>query len=213
MEAVASSFIDGFFGVLVACVALYRAYIERANRIRTQEDLGLTKAVLDFSEFAAELNDVFDEVEGILADTKVDRTLMLRAWNEGGNQQYHWTTAVIQIRNALQKVKQYINFELDTDYANRLTSIEQNGYEYYITNEMPLNCEIRRVYEREGVKASLWAHIMTIKLNKKQRVMIYMSYSTMLDEGLSRDDQTACVILTSRLKSMAKSYHSKKGKT
>lgn len=201
----------GFVGVLAtAGVGMFKVNVERMrvnvekDKLRQAErEISFQRAALGFPEFVSEWGEIGDELERLMCETEIDRFLILRAWN--GFLEPRWTTAVYQLRQGKQAPISYIHFELDEDYVIRIRKIVKDGPIVFDTANIPSG-EIKRVYEAEGVTASLWAHLDSFETSdKSSKALAYCSFSTHSGE-LSPTTVTRCKIIIGRLKWLAKSF-------
>jgi hypothetical protein len=199
--------IMSFIGVLAtAGVAWQRVLLERERR-RTEIaecEIKLQNAALSFSAFLEDWGNTEKEMSDLISSTEIDRILVLRAWN--GSLDPKWTTAVYQMRECGQEPRQYVHFELDADYVDRLRSIVGGSSLHFKVWELPPSF-IRSVYEAEGVTASCWVHIDTAGVaGTSASVITYASFSTHSHTEVSADTQTRCMILAGRLKGLAYAF-------
>lgn len=136
------------------------------------------------------------ELKRLMDATNLDRFLVLRAWN-GVDDPSH-TTAVLQIRQGTQEPIPYVNVELDSDYADRLARLKRTGHELVIVDELP-DSLIKRIYQSEGVVASLWVFISAEPVLDKSRIT-YCSLATHQEGGFSDIEVTRMLILIDQLK-------------
>lgn len=170
-----------------------------------QKELKFQAAAMDFSVFLADWNTTSEEFKRLIDETPIDRILIFRAWN--GTLTPKWTTAVFQIRAHGQEPMQYVHFELDADYVDRLRTLAGKGHMYFeITDDGDDNSRIKQVYKAEGVTASYWAHIETLVTDQKSQAVAYISFSTHEGEGLDAATQTRCMIMAGRLKGIAANF-------
>ena len=176
----------------------------RAKRERDQaeNEMGFQKAALSFTDFVGEWGEIEKELHSLVKETDIDRFLILRAWN--GTLKPKWTTAVYQYREGSQEPRSYIHFELDDDYAFRLSQIISTGSLVFAVEEIP-DSYVRQIYNAEGVKHSAWFFLSRKELetNKDCVAISYCSFATHSDEQLDENTLTRCRILVSRLKSLA----------
>lgn len=201
---------------VTATVSIHKLHIERGKLEVSNQQLELAKRelafqsdALDFSAFLQDWQNTACELNAIIAETEIDRILILRAWN--GVLNPLWTTAVYQLREEWQQPRQYIHFELDQDYVTRLRELSNTGQIYFITSEMePIESKIKQVYLAEGVRASYWAHIETVNLkNTEAKAITYISFSTHAQDKISESTRTRCMVMASRLKGIAANFRFK----
>lgn len=182
-----------------------RAEIElekmRAKLTMATQEMSMTRAGLDFSAFLADWDGVLADLRALMDETCIDRFLILRAWN--GNLDPKWTTAVFQYREGGQRPRNYVHFELDEDYVERLHQICRGRPLQFNVQQIP-DSAIKRVYEEEGVTGSLWCHLHSREEPGAPgcHSITYCSFATHsgeIDEAIA----TRCVTLASRLKGVA----------
>lgn len=188
-----------------AIAALSNRRLRQEKEILKRE-LQIQSHVLDFSQFISDWHSTLAEIELLMQETEIDRFLMFRAWN--GKSEPQWTTAVLQIRRGEQKPIQYVHFELDDDYIERMRRIERGGYETLTVADMPKSA-VKDVYEAEGVKASFWAHVETQPVDEHSHAISYCSFSSITDGELQPTTTTRCRIIVGRLKGVARAFGEK----
>lgn len=182
-------------------ISIARRQVDIAER-----ELSFQSYALDFSAFLQDWQNTFDELNNIIQQTEIDRILILRAWN--GALAPRWTTAVYQLRESGQEPRQYVHFELDSDYVERLKQVCGTGSIHFsVDSVQPDNVKIKQVYEAEGVKSSYWAHIETLKLsNSTAQAIAYISFSSHSFDEISEKTRTRCMIMAGRLKGIAANF-------
>lgn len=195
----------GLLGVAVTSAgAIMSAVVSRRKLDQAEREIRFQRAALAFPDFVSEWSEINKELEDLVTTTEIDRILLLRAWN--GHLEPRWTTAVYQMRAAGQAPISYIHYELDNDYQAKVREIVQNGLVSIVTAEMS-DCEIKRVYEAEGVTASLWAHLDSFTTaDGSGKAIAYCSFSTHEPTLISEVTATKCRILVGRLKGLAQSF-------
>ena len=174
---------------------------QRLKKEQAENEMDLQRAALDFTGFLSEWSGVQEELEVLMRDSEVDRFLILRAWN--GHLTPRWTTAIYQVRRGKQSPVQYIHFELDGDYVERLKHIDANGFMYLDVDSLPESA-IKQIYSAEGVTASAWYHLESLGFQGgKSRAVTYCSFATHDESKLTEDTLTRCRILAGRLKGVA----------
>lgn len=195
----------GLLGVLTtAFVGYLKSQRERHSRIQAESEMKFQSAALGFAEFMGEWHEISLELEGLMEDTAIDRFLILRAWN--GINDPKWTTAVFQFRRGRQEVVSYVHFELDTDYVEKLRAVSSRQMVQWEVAKMEPSA-IRSVYEAEGVKHAVWAHLSTDQLEGTDaRAITYCSFASHAEEPLNTHDVTRCRIIVGRLKGIAQTF-------
>lgn len=198
--------------LITAYFARKKLTIEKAKLGLAERELAFQSDALDFTVFLQDWQNTFDELNAIISETEIDRILILRAWN--GELIPRWTTAVYQLREEGQHPRQYIHFELDSDYVTRLKEISGTGQIYFNVDDInPDTAKIKQVYKAEGVKASYWAHIETLSLkNSSAQAIAYISFSTHVQDEISEKTRTRCMIMAGRMKGIAANFRIEQAK-
>lgn len=194
----------GLLGVLgSAWIGYLATRRQKRKKDQAENEMTLQRAALDFSGFLSEWSGVYEALEALMEETEIDRFLILRAWN--GTLTPKWTTAIYQMRKGDQEPIQYIHFELDADYVERLNKIIHRGHMLIDVAEIDQSA-IKRIYEAEGVTASLWSHLETLDDSTgANRAVTYCSFATHSEAKIPDSTVTKCRILTGRLKGVAQS--------
>jgi hypothetical protein len=195
----------GLAGIIATATAgIFQVAIERQKLMQAEQEIRFQRAALNFPEFVEEWGEIGRELVSLIEETEVDRFMILRAWN--GYLEPRWTTAVYQLRAAEQAPIAYVHFELDQDYVHRVKQMATGGPIHMVTAELP-ESEIKRVYQAEGVTASMWAHLDTFETSDgKARAVAYCSFATHLDTLLTEKTMTRCRIMVGRMKGLATSF-------
>ena len=200
--------IAGFGAIGVICTAVF-GYLSVARQTNARHqaecEMRFQTAALDFSRFLTEWGGTMEDLEKLMAETEIDRFMVLRAWN--GYYEPRWTTAVLQIRRGPQQLISYVHFELDDDYISRLREIMQTTKLRFRTAELPATAVLRAVYETEGVKSAAWFHLQTQELvDTSSRAIMYCSFATHSSSDITDATYTRCAILAARLKGVASEF-------
>jgi hypothetical protein len=195
----------GLAGVIAtASAGFYKLTLERRKLDQAENEVRFQRAALGFPEFVEEWGEIGQDLIRLMEETSIDRFMILRAWN--GHLEPRWTTAVYQLRSAGQAPVAYIHFELDQDYVARVQAIAQKGSQMLVTSKLP-NSEIRRVYQAEGVTASMWFYLDAFESNDGvSKALAYCSFATHDTELIDEKTQTRCRILVGRLKGLAAGF-------
>lgn len=198
----------GLVGVLTSSYYGWQKTKAQKHRAEQAEsEVQFQKAALDFGGFMDEWAGTQEEIQKLLEDTPLDRFMMLRAWN--GKLAPRWTTAVLQMRLGAQEPVSYVHFELDNDYVSRLKEISIRNVIAFRTEDIP-DSVIKKVYEAEGVKYSIWCHIDSEVIPGSNTVShTYCSFATHQDIEEDPNLVTKCSILAGRLKGVAMSFKSR----
>lgn len=190
--------------ILTASVGIVKVQFERRKLDQAEHEVRFQRAALGFPEFVEEWGEIGAELIKLMEETSIDRFMVLRAWN--GHLEPRWTTAVYQLRATGQAPIAYIHFELDQDYVSRVQKIVHHGPQLMVTSKLP-HSEIRRVYQAEGVTASMWAHLDTFESSDGvSRALAYCSFATHSPDLINESTQTRCRVLVGRLKGLASSF-------
>ncbi len=183
-----------FFGllsaVLVAIITgLFSKYrFLKASSMQGDRKIKFQRAALDFGAPIHDWAETHSEIKYLLENTEIDRVTIFKAWN--GECKPRWTTSVFQMRLGSQESIQYGNFEL---IYSKVADIKDSA--------------IKKAYEAEGVRASIWCRIMSETLKgSKSTVHTYCSFSSHVVDELDETTITKCRILAGRLKGVPNSF-------
>lgn len=178
----------------------------KLSKQKTQAELEMKirSKALDFAQFIQDWNETHDDIEKLLKETEIDRFILFRAWN--GFSDPKWTTSVLQILSGKQVPINYIHFDLDEDYKERLKFCEVNNHNYLVTKDLSETSVIKKVYETEGVNASMWCHIIDLDGPSNSRILIYCSLSTTTHEEISQKTIFKAKALVSKIKINANEF-------
>ncbi|GAB5451815.1 MAG: hypothetical protein Hals2KO_21430 [Halioglobus sp.] len=193
-------------GVLVtAALGIAKFKNERHKRVQAEQEVRFQRAALRFSDLVNEWGEISAMVTDAMENTRLDRFLILRAWN--GRLDPRWTTAVHQIREVHQQHYTYAHIELDDDYVDRLRMIIRSGSARFVVDDMREPSLIKGFYSTEGVTDTLWFHLSNYKLDDSSAQAIeYCSFATHDPDGLDDATITACRLIVGRLKSLSISF-------
>jgi hypothetical protein len=190
---------------LTAGIAWLKLKIERAGRTQAENEVTFQRAALRFTELVGEWAEISEMVTDAIDKTRLDRFMVLRAWN--GELSPQWTTAVHQIREVGQTPMLYIHVELDTDYIDKLRSVVSSGYKRFEVNKLSDDSLAASIYKREGVTDSLWAHLASYHVpGTESRAIEYVSFATHHPDGFDEETLTACRLMVGRLKGLSMSF-------
>lgn len=192
----------GLLGVSVtAAVSYFKIIAEKSKTRQAENEINLQKNALDFSAFMTEWSSILSDLKKLISVTPVDGFLILRAWN--GKFRPRWTTAVFQYRDGPQEHVNYIHFELDEDYSDKLKEVEMAGIKRYRVSEMEPESAIRYIYEAESVTEVVWCFIGADNIEGQGRAVSYCSFGTQEKEGFTDAEITKCRVLANRLAGMS----------
>lgn len=118
------------------------------NRRKTQKATEQAEIELRFSldEFA----EIYEQVNELIANTKVDRFLILRA--ENGSTTPDDTTVLHALPPSKTLIfKGDVNFKLDAYYRDMLVETERNDVFHMQTKKMPEGSRLRKMFDNDGV--------------------------------------------------------------
>lgn len=191
--------------LVTALTAKHKTSKAKAAVSQAENELKFQRAALDFGSFIHDWSETHNEIKNLLEKTEIDRFIMFRAWN--GELNPRWTTNVFQMRLGDQDPIQYVHFELDDDYILKLRRIVRDGILYFKVEDIQ-DSAIKKVYEAEGVRASVWCHILSENLEGSKAVThTYCSFSCHHSGQIEQATVTKCKIIAGRLKGVANSYN------
>lgn len=168
-------------------------------------EIHFQREALDVTAFINDWSGMLQELAALMADTKIDRFLILRAWN--GHLEPRWTSAIYQLHENPKKLTSYIHVELDEDYINRLRRMMAAGPVVFTTEGVEEAALIRGIYETEGVKEAMWAHIETLGIpGTLTKAITYCSFATSEPGGLDVVARTRANLIVGRLKGLASGF-------
>lgn len=212
MEQLAELVIPAFAGIAVVAVPAwftYRAKVQALKQALEEKVLEIEARdrEMQFQARALSRADafvrdaaVYQEMEKLVAETEIDRVLILTAWN--GRFVPKWTTAVWQLRDAGQRTTSYVHTPLDTDYQDKLKEVEEKSFMQFVVGAMPQSL-IRGIYEDEGVRASVWTFVGGEE-KAEGREVTYMSFATHETEEISPGTVARCRVLSGMLAATGK---------
>lgn len=191
-------------GVIAAAVIGYMDRRKTKLKLKqAEQEVGLQRAALDFAGFMEEWHETTHDIEKLFAETNIDRFLMLRAWN--GSLDPRWTTAVLQMRQGPQEMVSYVHYELDVDYVSRLKEISIRNTMIFNVADLP-DCDIKRIYEAEGVECAFWAHIDTRQKDADSAAITYCSFASH-DGTIDETTALRCKLIAGRLKGVSGGFY------
>lgn len=178
----------------------------KLSKEKTQAELEMKirSKALDFAEFIREWDETHKDIQELLETTEIDRFIMFRAWN--GFAEPKWTTSMLQVRQGNQTPINYIHFELDEDYQERLKFCQLNKHSYFEIDTIPNDASIKKVYSCEEINASLWSHVIDIDGPQNSKILIYTSLSTINHKTISQKTILKCKSLIEQIKLRAHEY-------
>lgn len=187
--ALAGIVITTFGAVTVARMKKRQAVIEKENR-QYKTEIRYRSDVLSLKMEAADWNRLQNAVQRLLERTPIDRFLILNAYN--GENDPKWTTTIHKIVSGQFRVVDYFNFEIDGHYVDVLHKV-RSGEEVLLDAAHLGDSILKRVYQSEGVKQSLWFMIREKRMSDSKTVSIsYCSFSTHGDEKIDADTILDC---------------------
>jgi len=127
-------------------------------------------------------NSLKSVVDKIFKNTKADRFLVLVAFN--GKTDMTFTSVLYEqhkgsnpMLSSFGAVDKYANFEFDTEYKDMLKRAEKEGKIVIITEELPA-CDLKNIYQSEGVKGALIFFLKRMFLNPEKDKILYTSVAS-----------------------------------
>ena len=168
-------------------------------------EIHFQRDALDVTAFINDWGGMLQELETLMAETTIDRFLILRAWN--GHLEPRWTSAIYQLHESHKQLMSYIHVELDDDYINRLRAMMAAGPVVFTTGSAGEATLIRGIYETEGVKEAMWAHVETLSVpGTSTKAITYCSFATSQPGGLDLQARTRANLIVGRLKGLASGF-------
>lgn len=193
-------------GTLVTIYFKHKLNRSELEQQRLISEMRFQEAGLSFEDYLYSFQSIDADIRTLFNETCFDRFLLLRAWNGFDNPKF--TTAFFQIREDGQHPVSYVHFELDEDYIERLHYIKRHGFMLLKTENLP-DSSIKRIYEMEGVKYSVWFYVSRKALLKPDgretgsASVTYCSCATHLDQEPSEADIMKIRLIVDRIKVLA----------
>lgn len=170
------------------------AYAEAENKKQDAEKYKAQayQVKKDFAKLLVIWGKTIGDIDRLIDETEIDRFLMLTAIN--GIEHPRETTAHFQKRERGQKKYEYTEIQIDDHYRQLLKQAIQEGYVYFVVDDLPDGVLIKNIYLMEGVKSSMWILISVNDLGDGKKSITYASLSTHQDGGISAMTQTRCLI-------------------
>ena len=106
-----------------------------------------------------------------------------------------------------KQILSYIHVELDQDYIERLRHITTAGPVVFTTDTASETSLIRGIYETEGVKEAMWAHVESLSVpGATTKAVTYCSFATSQPGGLDAIARTRANLVVGRLKGLAHNF-------
>lgn len=182
--------ITGIVALLTTVAGIYAGVQKRrADKLQSEveaqdEALRLPQNI----EFLRKWNAFEQSVRDLLNSSEIDRFILFRCWN--GYKDPKWTTAIYQIREEGQEWFNYILVPLDDDYRDRLKVMKEKGLLTMVVEELPPSM-IRDVYMGEGVRESVWFHVMSTAPTERGSVAhTYFSAASHTEAKISDESKT-----------------------
>jgi hypothetical protein len=202
-----------FLGICVTAVCgVWIAYLKEKNKSLKESNKDLAQQNKDLSAGIVidllSFNDIVHKINNVFNQTPSDRFLILSAMN--GKYDLRVCTVLYEQHNingeptatlSLGATGKFVNFKFDEAYLNMLKNIEKYGKpEYYITEKME-DCDLKRIYMAEKVKASKVFFLKRIKIDEENDRVFYCSYASHKDT-YSDPDKMTLRIYTDQIKSI-----------
>ena len=210
----ATNHYDVLVAVATAIGVIGAAYYARGKIITTKKDLKKAKEEIEqhkhdneqirqhFAKLLVITGRTIFEIDNLVKETEIDRFLMLTAIN--GMKKIKKTTAYFQRREEGQKEYKYEDVKIDDNYRSLLKITIEVGYTYFLVSDLPHDALIKRIYEMEGVKASMWI-LIDINYNDDGTVAVtYASLSTHKDGGICEETKTRILVSRDMIAATAK---------
>lgn len=176
--------------------ALAQSEVNRLTVLQsqTQISLDMAKQEIDLDSYALSFsfieswNEIAAKLTEIFKKTRATRFLMLRAWN--GYEAPRYTTAIIQYRQGQVEHSDYVHFELDEDYVQKLLNTRRRKM-WKVDTSAEGNTAIGGIYRSETppVKHANWYFIHDEKVDEKRVLITYCSFATDSDEAFTESDE------------------------
>lgn len=142
-----------------------------------KREIDLDSYALSFSSFMESWNEVAASLNIMFKETKTERFLLLRAWD--GYSAPRYTTAIIQYRQGKAEYSDYIHFELDNDYVEKLLGTRRRKM-WVIDTAKEGDTAIAGLYRSEvpPVTHANWYFVHDEKIDEKRTVITYCSFGT-----------------------------------
>ena len=153
-----------------------------------KQEIDLDSYALSFSVFMESWNEIAAQLNEIFKKTKTSRFLILRAWN--GYEAPRYTTAVIQYRQGQVEHSDYIHFELDEDYVDKLLKTRRRKM-WKVDTSKEGDTAIGGIYRSETppVLHANWYFIHDEKVDEKRVVITYCSFGTAESEPFEEREE------------------------
>lgn len=197
--------------VATALAGVWVAYINNKNNRLTKENAHLITENKDLSSGVLcdlmSFNDILHKVNNCFNQTSADRFLILSAMN--GKHDLRFCTVVYEQHSLNGKTEaklslgatgRYIKFEFDKAYQTMLKKIEATGKaENVIVADME-DCDLKRIYMAEKVKAAKIVFLKRLAIDKDNDRVFYCSFATHDEKLFSDEDKMTLRIYTDQIK-------------
>jgi hypothetical protein len=152
----------------------------------------------NFLGYLSAWNDIERCIADLLSTSSLDRFIMLRGWN--GVRDPEFTTAVYQYKSESDKYQAFQSLPLDDDYRAKLRHTYKNPL-VFVTAEQQEGCLIRRIYELEGIKSTVWYFISSDAIQGiPERATMYCSFGSTGEEVLDAATLLRSELLVAKIK-------------
>ena len=178
-----------FLGVVVTSLGtlLVKHYLDKKKN--ADDDLKVEKPDLKFELLftLSEINELNQRVYDLEERTRMDRFLILEAWN-GERKPQKATVLHEKYRNRISFIASlvYRNVPLDADYQQMLEDAEKFGVVAMETSTMNEKAELRSFYEIENVKFCRLYYLFSFQVSKQRRVVVYCTIATKDEKDFSK---------------------------
>lgn len=167
--------------------AILKKEEEIADTKRERDDHKIKADVLDKVLDFASFNAIKEGVDELFEQTRADRFLILIAIN--GCEDFNMISVIFeQHKDSQYKVSaiaRYKSLSIDTDYRNMLKLSEKYGKIELETEKMP-PCLLKDIYQIESVTHSDVRHLVRVKIDDKNDVLVYSSLATHHKMGFTK---------------------------
>lgn len=183
LSTIAGHFVTLILG-LASAFLLHRREMKKKNlelsdQKKTTEDFKIKaevlNRVLDFSSF----NLIKDAVDEMFLETKADRFLILIAIN--GQTDFNIVSVIFEQHKTadfqVNAIARYKDLPIDEAYRSMLKHAEREGQVLLETEKIERSL-LGELYRLEGVEHSVVKHILRIKADERNDILVYSSLAT-----------------------------------
>lgn len=134
---------------------------------------------------------IITSVQTIFDQTKADRFLLIFAIN--GKKHFNWTTVFFEKHkhsdHDINAVVRYRRVKVDAVYRGILKHTENYGA-FVVDVEEMADSVLKDIYTSEGVKHSIFRHLLRYSLDDNNDVLLFSTLGTHVDETFSKKEMT-----------------------